>query len=103
MSQDAQGDITVILVHPVRFLPRTRLLHLALPDTEWTLCERSRVGSPADEDELGSEVGGVALTLCTRCDVRRKLLQEGRRVGRSGSDQVPSDVAPALDPASPPG
>ncbi|MCY7299205.1 MAG: hypothetical protein LH616_08345 [Ilumatobacteraceae bacterium] len=91
MAQVNQDDIAtsnVILVHPVRFLPRTRLLHFALPDTEWTLCERSRVGSPADESDLGTVVGGVALTLCTRCDVRRKLIQEGRPVGRGGAPAV---------------
>lgn len=86
--EQEQGGVNVILVHPVRFLPRTRLLHLALPDTEWTLCERSRVGSPADASELGSEVGGIELTLCTRCDVRRNLINEGRPVGRAGATEV---------------
>jgi hypothetical protein len=81
----AGDDVPTVLVHPVRFLPRTRLLHLALPDTEWTLCERSRVGALASEDDLGAMVGGVPLTLCTRCDARKKLISEGRPIGRSAA------------------
>jgi hypothetical protein len=76
------SEVLVVLVHPVRFLPRTRLLHLALPGTEWTLCERSRVGTEADESELGTVLGGIPLTLCTRCEARKRLLDEGRPIGR---------------------
>jgi len=78
-----QNGSSAVLVHPVRFLPRTRLLHLALPETEWTLCGRSRVGSLADDTEVESVVGGVQLTVCTRCQAREKLIEAGRPVGRS--------------------
>ena len=83
MADESSPGVSVILVHPIRFLPRTRLLHMALPETEWTLCGRSRVGSRADESELDSVVGGIPLTLCSRCEARKKLIEEGRPVGRS--------------------
>jgi hypothetical protein len=83
MAADEIINSSLVLVHPVRYLPRTRLLHLAEHHANTSLCGRSRVGRIAKDSELGSVLGGVTLTLCTRCGARQNLAAQGRPIGRA--------------------
>lgn len=74
--------VPVTLHRPRRFMPRVRLIHAALPDAEWSICMRTRLGEQVDASVIGEVEGGLAWQMCERCEARRSKLELGEAVGR---------------------
>lgn len=59
-------------------LPRARFIHIALPGSAWTLCDRARAGAavPGDSTDFAKK------DLCPRCNTRKKFLERGEQIRR---------------------
>lgn len=59
-------------------LQRARFVHIALPNSQWTLCDRAKAGVTVDITTAEFDITDI----CPRCNTRKRYLERGEKIRR---------------------